>query len=47
MTLGLLFMVVVIFLPGGLMEGFWRIMGLFGVGKKTADASAAAPQPAE
>ncbi len=29
LTLGLLFMLIVIFLPGGLMEGFNRILGLF------------------
>ncbi|MGI9357468.1 MAG: branched-chain amino acid ABC transporter permease, partial [Rhizobiaceae bacterium] len=29
MTLGLMFMVIVIFLPGGLMEGFRRILGVF------------------
>ncbi|MRG70861.1 branched-chain amino acid ABC transporter permease [Alphaproteobacteria bacterium HT1-32] len=29
LTLGLLFMVIVIFLPGGLMEGFRRISGMF------------------
>jgi ABC-type branched-subunit amino acid transport system permease subunit len=33
LTLGLLFMVIVIFLPGGLMEGLTRIFGLF-TGKK-------------
>jgi len=29
MTLGLMFMVIVIFLPGGLMEGFRRILAIF------------------
>lgn len=29
LTLGLMFMVVVIFLPGGVMEGFRRLIGLF------------------
>ncbi len=29
LTLGLLFMLIVIFLPGGLMEGFNRLLGLF------------------
>ncbi|PLX32744.1 MAG: branched-chain amino acid ABC transporter permease [Hyphomicrobiales bacterium] len=29
LTLGLLFMIIVIFLPGGLMEGFNRLLGLF------------------
>ncbi|HVL20521.1 MAG TPA: hypothetical protein VM422_05990, partial [Amaricoccus sp.] len=32
LTLGVLFMLVVIFLPGGLMEGFRRIRGWFGGG---------------
>ncbi len=34
LTLGLLFMIIVIFLPGGLVEGFNRIVNLFGPGKK-------------
>ncbi len=34
LTLGLLFMIVVIFLPGGLMEGMRRIGRLFGIGRK-------------
>ena len=38
MTLGLLFMVVVIFLPGGLVEGGQRLLGLF-VRRKSADDS--------
>jgi len=33
LTLGLLFMIVVIFLPGGIMEGVRRIGRLFGIGK--------------
>ena len=45
MTLGLLFMIIVIFLPGGLMEGFRRIMRLFskrdaGAAQMTAQKSA-------
>ena len=44
LTIGLMFMVVVIFLPGGLMEGFRRIAGLFGKGSKP---SGAATVPAE
>ena len=40
LTLGLMFMVIVIFLPGGLMEGFNRIVG-------SNQGGAAAPQPAE
>ncbi len=53
LTLGALFMLIVIFLPGGLMEGFNRIKGLFtrkassdNIGGKTggnADAANAAP----
>lgn len=39
-TLGLLFMIIVIFLPGGLMEGFNRIVGLFSR-KKTEEAKPA------
>jgi len=34
LTLGGMFMLVVIFLPGGVMEGVEKIMGLFGFGKK-------------
>lgn len=33
LTLGLLFMIVVIFLPGGIMEGVRRIARVFGIGK--------------
>ncbi|WP_202396178.1 branched-chain amino acid ABC transporter permease [Stappia sediminis] len=49
LTLGMLFMVIVIFLPGGLMEGVNRIINLFrrssgGGGEGTAET---APQPAE
>jgi len=36
LTLGLLFMVIVIFLPGGIMEGFRRIGALFTRSKKPA-----------
>jgi len=39
LTLGLLFMVTVIFLPGGIMEGFRRIGGLFTRKKDTAPAT--------
>ncbi|MEM8579855.1 MAG: branched-chain amino acid ABC transporter permease [Pseudomonadota bacterium] len=35
LTLGIMFMLVVIFLPGGLVEGGQRIARLFGRGKKT------------
>ena len=34
LTLGALFMLVVIFLPGGVMEGVDKVKGLFGLGKK-------------
>jgi ABC-type branched-subunit amino acid transport system permease subunit len=34
LTLGLLFMIIVIFLPGGLVEGFNRIFKLFKTGRK-------------
>jgi ABC-type branched-subunit amino acid transport system permease subunit len=38
LTLGVLFMLVVIFLPGGLMEGFRRIRGWFGGGGGAPEA---------
>lgn len=38
LTLGLMFMVVVIFLPGGIMEGVRRIGRLFGIGRKAVKA---------
>jgi len=51
LTLGILFMLVVIFLPGGLVEGGQRIGKLLGIGKKKASAAdqaeAAAKTPAE
>ncbi|MEO0680038.1 MAG: branched-chain amino acid ABC transporter permease [Pseudomonadota bacterium] len=51
LTLGLMFMVIVIFLPGGLMEGANRIVRwVSGKGRKSktkADAPGAAPAPAE
>jgi len=34
LTLGLIFMIVVIFLPGGIMEGVRRVARVFGLGKK-------------
>ena len=46
LTLGALFMLIVIFLPGGLMEGFRRIGALFAK-KKTAEPETPAPAPAE
>ncbi|NNE80614.1 MAG: branched-chain amino acid ABC transporter permease [Silicimonas sp.] len=48
LTLGILFMLVVIFLPGGLVEGGQRIGRLFGRKKRAEDtADAAAKTPAE
>lgn len=47
LTLGLLFMVIVIFLPGGLMEGFQRIFTRLRGGKKQIDAGSSASQAAE
>ncbi|MGI9364947.1 MAG: branched-chain amino acid ABC transporter permease [Rhizobiaceae bacterium] len=47
MTLGLMFMIIVIFLPGGLMEGFNRLAGLFKRRSKDDETGAAAPQAAE
>lgn len=47
LTLGILFMLVVIFLPGGLVEGGQRIAGLFRRKKKTDTAADAAKTPAE
>ncbi len=46
-TLGLLFMIIVIFLPGGIMEGIRRIAAVFARKSKSNNTSAAAPQPAE
>ncbi len=45
LTLGLLFMVVVIFLPGGLMEGFRRIGRA--ITNRTSARNAEKLQPAE
>jgi len=43
LTLGLLFMIVVIFLPGGIMEGVRRIGRLFGIGRpKTTEPQSVA-----
>ena len=46
LTLGLLFMAVVIFLPGGLVQGGQKIMDLFSRNKKS-DAESRADTPAE
>jgi len=49
LTLGLLFVLVVVFLPGGIMEGVRRIQSWFNNSKKPDDASGSIskPQPAE
>ncbi len=47
LTLGLMFMLVVIFLPGGLVEGGQRIGRLFGRKKTTDDSPSADTKPAE
>ena len=47
LTLGLLFMLVVIFLPGGLVEGGQRIARLFRRGDKDAAKAASKTTPAE
>lgn len=47
LTLGVLFMLIVIFLPGGLMEGADRIMNMVRGKSKDAPGDAAAPQAAE
>lgn len=46
LTLGVLFMVIVIFLPGGLMEGFYRLRRLI-VTRTGRNGDATAPQAAE
>ena len=47
LTLGIIFMLVVIFLPGGLVEGGQRIARLFGRKKPAKDDQSKAKQPAE
>jgi ABC-type branched-subunit amino acid transport system permease subunit len=47
LTLGLLFMLVVIFLPGGLVEGGQRIKGLFSRKKANDETPNAKSKPAE
>ncbi len=42
LTLGLMFVIVVIFLPGGIMEGVRRIGGLFRRGQKSPESASAA-----
>ena len=46
LTLGLVFVLIVVFLPGGIMEGVRRIAHLFDRSRKSPDKPAkAAPQP--
>ncbi|MBV2361737.1 branched-chain amino acid ABC transporter permease [Thalassococcus sp. CAU 1522] len=47
LTLGIMFMLVVIFLPGGLVEGGQRILNLFRRKKAKDDTSKARTEPAE
>ena len=47
LTLGVLFMLVVIFLPGGLVEGGQRIARLFRRGKPAQDDKSTSTEPAE
>ncbi len=48
LTLGVMFMAIVIFLPGGLMEGFSRLGRLFGRKRRTEETGrGATAQPAE
>ncbi|WDR06888.1 branched-chain amino acid ABC transporter permease [Devosia rhodophyticola] len=47
LTLGLLFVLVVMFLPGGIMEGVRRIRGLFGSGRTPQTGAVSRPQAAE
>ena len=46
-TLGLMFMIIVIFLPGGIMEGIQRITNIFRRKSNKDAKGASAPQPAE
>ena len=47
LTLGLIFVLVVVFLPGGIMEGVRRIGALFRHDKPDAPAKRCRTQPAE
>ena len=47
LTLGILFMLVVIFLPGGLVQGGQKILSLFRRGKSEDEKDRATKQPAE
>ncbi|MHA1538592.1 MAG: branched-chain amino acid ABC transporter permease [Alphaproteobacteria bacterium] len=40
LTLGALFMVIIIFLPGGIIEGIERVRNFFGMGRKSRKSSA-------
>ncbi len=44
LTLGLIFMIIVVFLPGGMMEGFARFFGLFKRKKAVPDARGSTAQ---
>jgi ABC-type branched-subunit amino acid transport system permease subunit len=47
LTLGLLFVVIVVFLPGGIMEGARRLAGVFGRPRRPGSGAAMRAQPAE
>ncbi|MDX1781817.1 MAG: branched-chain amino acid ABC transporter permease, partial [Thalassovita sp.] len=47
LTLGILFMMIVIFLPGGLVEGGQRVARLFRRKKSTGGSDSAKTEPAE
>ncbi len=47
LSLGIIFMLIVIFLPGGVMEGLQRLTRLVGFGKKHSQGDAAVRAPAE
>lgn len=47
LTLGLVFVLIVVFLPGGIMEGVRRLAQLFGRTPKTRGKATPQPQPAE
>ncbi len=47
LTLGLLFMIVVIFLPGGIVEGFQKLGNMFSSGKNDDSTSSSQNQAAE